>query len=222
MASLLSPMVATCVGCRTIWDYLRNIALGIVIATVLVVVAAWWTGRRGARPGRQSRRARTGQRQKPISDSMAARGFSLVVDELSEGGYSAWSTDSADLRVEAPTLVEMDEKVRQCIRDRLVDKENRELSVAYVWHDSAAAIPTAAGGQPADKSSRPPKSVYLEVRQVPGNGYIAEGEPDLRVTAQTLDRLAPAARAAIAGRWPNAGTRAVPVVTFAWVRSVRM
>ena len=127
-----------------------------------------------------------------------------------------------DLRVEAPTLLAVDEQVRRYLHDRLVGDEKQELSLAYVWEDSERATPAAAGGLPSYKFSRPPRSLYFDVRESPGEGYLAEGESGLGIAAQTLEGLAPAARAEIARRWPDAMANDMPRVTFGWVRMAQV
>jgi hypothetical protein len=48
-------------------------------------------------------------RRKRISQSKASEAFSVVVDERTGGGYTAWSTDDDDLKVEGSTLRGVDE-----------------------------------------------------------------------------------------------------------------
>lgn len=43
-----------------------------------------------------------------------------------------------------------------------------------------------------------------------------------RIAAQTLERLAPAARAEIGRRWPYARAKDMPKVRFGWVRTVQV
>ena len=123
--------------------------------------------------------------------------------------------------MEAPTLLAIDEKVRRYLHDHLVD-EKQEMSLAYLWEDSQKATPAADGGWPPDKPKRPPRSIYLDVRESPGEGYLAEGKPGLRIAAQTLEGLAPAARAEIGRHWPYARAQDRPRVTFGWVRTVQV
>lgn len=162
------------------------------------------------------------QSHKRISHSKAAHGCSVVIDQRSQGGYTAWSTDDDDLRVEAPTLLAVDEQVRRYLRDRLVDDEKQEMSLAYMWEDSEQPTPTAAPDLPSDKLKRPPRSLFFDVRESPGEGYLGEGESGLRIAAQTLEGLAPAARAEIGRRWPRARASDMPKVTFGWVRIVQV
>jgi hypothetical protein len=186
-----------------------------ILAAAVALAAIWdW-----ARQWRRSRVAGAGrQRRTRISPSKASDGFSVVVDERKGGGYTAWSTDDDNLKVEAPTLLAVDEQVRRYLRDRLVDNEKQEMSLAYVWEDAERATPAVAGGLPSDKLKRPPRSLYFDVRESPGGGYLAEGESGLRIAAQTLEGLAPAARAEIRRRWPHARANDMPNVAFGWVR----
>jgi hypothetical protein len=96
------------------------------------------------------------------------------------------------------------------------------MSLAYVWEDSERTTPAAAGGLPPDKLNRPRRSLYFDVRESPGEGYLAEGESGLRIAAQTLEGLAPAARAEIGRRWPHARANDMPKVRFGWVRIVQV
>jgi len=189
-----------------------------ILAGAAAATAIWDWARQRKRSGQAGAR----RSQKRISHSKASDGFHVVIDQRSQGGYTAWSTDDDDLRVEAPTLLGADEQVRRFVHDRLVDDEGQELSLAYVWEDSERATPAAAGGLPPDKLKRPPKSLYFDVRESPGEGYLAEGEVGLRIAAQTLEGLAPAARDAIGRRWPYARGNDMPKVTFGWVRTVRV
>jgi hypothetical protein len=224
VALRLWPALATCRGCKTLGDYVgRALILG-VFTVLLYFVLTWWTGRRRhrSRRGRASTSAATRHHQKSISASRAAQGFTLVVDALEAGGYSARSTDDADLKLEAPTLVEVDDQVRQTIRDHLADNGHIETSLAYVWQDSGAIAPAAAGGHASDKSDRPPKNLHFEVHDATEDGYLAESESGVRITANTLDGLLPAARTEIARRWPGTIGSATSAVTFSWVRNVRI
>ncbi|TMD09015.1 MAG: hypothetical protein E6J01_02940 [Chloroflexi bacterium] len=189
-----------------------------ILAGAAAATAIWdW-----ARQRKRSGQVGAGQSQKRVSHSKAADGFSVVIDHRSQGGYTAWSADDDDLRVEAPTLLAVDEQVRRYLHDRLVGDEKQELSLAYVWEDSERATPAAAGGLPSYKFSRPPRSLYFDVRESPGEGYLAEGESGLGIAAQTLEGLAPAARAEIARRWPDAMANDMPRVTFGWVRMAQV
>jgi hypothetical protein len=188
-----------------------------IVAGAFALIAIWdWTRQR-TRP----RQAAEPQRTKRISKSKAAEGFSVVVDQRSEGGYTAWSTDDDDLKVEAQTLLAVDEEVRRYLHDRLVDDQKQEMSLAYVWEDSQWATPAADGGRPPDKVKRPPRSIYFDVRESP-DGYLAEGESGLRIAAETLEDLAPAARTELGRRWPYARAKDRPRVTFGWVRMVQV
>ena len=189
-----------------------------ILAGAAAATAIWDWARQRKRSGEAGAR----QSQKRISHSKAAGGFSLVIDQPSHGGYTAWSTDDDDLRVEAPTLLAVDEQVRRYLHDRLVDDEKQKMSLAYVWEDSERATPAAADGRPSDKLKRPPRSLYFDVRESPGEGYLAEGESGLRIAAQTLEGLAPAARAEIGRRWPHARANDMPKVTFGWVRMAQV
>jgi hypothetical protein len=193
-------------------------AMKVLVAAV--ALAAIWDW---ARQWRRSRVAGAGrQRRTRISPAKASDGFSVVADERKGGGYTAWSTDDDDLKVEAPTLLAVDEQVRQYLRDRLVDNEKQEMSLAYVWEDPERATPAGAGGLPSDKLKRPPRNLYFDVRESPGEGYLAEGESGLRIAAQTLEGLAPAARAEVGRRWPHARANDMPKVSFGWVRMVQV
>lgn len=198
------------------YDSLRPNAGLKILAGVAAATAIWdWV-----RQSDRSDRARARRPKKRISHSKAARGLSVVIDQRRDGGYTAWSTDDDDLKAEAPSLLAIDEQVRRYVHDRLVADEE-DLSLAYVWEDSGRAAPGVAAGRPPDKVNRPPRSLYFDVRESPGEGYLAEGESGLRVGAQTLEGLAPAARAEIARRWPYARAKDMPKVTFGWVRKVR-
>lgn len=223
VALRLWPTLATCRGCKTLGDYVgRALILG-VFTLLLYLVVVWWMGRRRHRPRRgRSTKAATSQRPKPISAARAAQGFTLVVDTVEGGGYSASSTDDADLRAEAPTLVAVDERVRQTIRDQLADKGHIETSLAYLWQDSGGIAPAAAGGHAGGNSDRPPKNLHFEVHDAAADGYVAESESGVRITANTLDGLLPATRTEIALRWPGAVGSATSAVTFSWVRNVRI
>jgi hypothetical protein len=189
-----------------------------ILAAAAALTAIWdW-----ARQRKRSHQAGAPQRKKRISHSKAAQGFSVVIDQRREGGYTAWSTDDDDLKVEAPSLLAIDEQVRRYVHDRLVDDEKQDASLAYVWEDSERATPAAAGGRPPNKLNRPPRRLYFDVRESPGEGYLAEGEPGLRIAAQTLEGLAPAARAEIGRRWPYARANDMPKVRFGWVRTVQV
>jgi hypothetical protein len=187
-------------------------------AGAFALMAIWDWARQRKRSGQAGAR----QSQKRISRSKAADGFSVVIDRRSQGGYTAWSTDDDNLKVEAPTLLAVDEQVRRYLRDRLVDNEKQEMSLAYVWEDAERATPAVAGGLPSDKLKRPPRSLYFDVRESPGEGYLAEGESGLRIAAQTLEGLAPAARAEVGRRWPHARANDMPKVSFGWVRMVQV
>jgi hypothetical protein len=189
-----------------------------ILAGAFALIAIWdWTRQR-----KRSRQAGARQRKKRISHSKAADGFTVVIDQRSDGGYSAWSTNDDDLKVEAPTVLAIDKQVRRYVRDRLVDDQKQDLSLAYLWEDSQRATPALDGGQPPDKQKRPPKSLYFDVSQSPGDGYVADGESGLRITAETLEGLAPAARAEIGRHWPYARAQEMPKVTFGWVRTVQV
>ncbi len=194
-----------------------NVGLRIA-AGAFALMAIWDWARQRKRSGQAGAR----QSQKRIPYSKAADGFSVVIDPRSQGGYTAWSTDDDDLRMEAPTLLAVDEQVRRYLRDRLVDDEKQEMSLAYVWEDPGRATPGAAGGLPSDKLKRPPRSLYFDVRESPGEGYLAEGESGLRIAAHTLEGLAPAARAEIGRRWPHARASDMPTLTFGWVRMAQV
>jgi len=194
-----------------------NVGLRIA-AGALALMAIWDWARQRKRSGQAGAR----RRQKRISRSKAPDGFSVAIDQRSQGGYTAWSTDDDDLRLEAPTLLAVDEQVRRYLHDRLVDDEKQKMSLAYVWEDAERATPAAAGGLPSDKVKRPPRSLYFEVRESPVEGYLAEGESGLRIAAHTLEGLAPAARAEIGRRWPHARANDMPKVTFGWVRMAQV
>jgi hypothetical protein len=194
-----------------------NVGLRIV-AGAFALMAIWDWARQRKRTGRAGAR----QRMKRVSHSKAADRFTVVIDQRGQGGYAAWSTDDDDLKVEAPTLLAVDEQVRRYLHDHLVDDEKPEVSLAYVWEDSERTTPAAAGGLPPDKLNRPRRSLYFDVRESPGEGYLAEGESGLRIAAQTLEGLAPAARAEIGRRWPHARANDMPKVTFGWVRMVQV
>ncbi len=189
-----------------------------ILAGAAAATAIWDWARQTKRSGQAGGR----QSQKRTSHSKATDGFSVVIDHRSQGGYTGWSTDDEDLRVEAPTLLAVDEQVRRYLHDRLVDDEKQKMSLAYVWEDSERATPAAAGGLPSDKLERPPRSLYFDVRESPGEGYLAEGESGLRIAAHTLEGLAPAARAEIGRRWPHARANDMPKVTFGWVRMAQV
>jgi hypothetical protein len=193
--------------------------VGLRIAAGAFALMAIWDW---ARQRRRSGQANARQSQKRISHSKVADGLNVVIDQRSQGGYTAWSTDDDDLRVEAPTLLAVDEQVRRYLHDRLVDDEKQKMSLAYVWEDAERATPAAAGGLPSDKLKRPPRSLYFDVRESPGEGYLAEGESGLRIAARTLEGLAPAARAEIGRRWPRARANDMPKVTFGWVRMAQV
>jgi hypothetical protein len=189
-----------------------------ILAGVVAATAIWdWVRQR-----ERSDRVRARQSKKRMSHSKAAQRLSVVIDQRGDGGYTAWSTDDDDLKVEAPSILAIDEQVRRHVRERLVENERQDLSLAYVWEDSLPATPGATAGQPPDKLRRPPGGLYFDVRESPGDGYLAEGESGLRIGAQTLEGLAPAARAEIRRRWPHARANDRPKVTFGWVRTVRV
>jgi len=189
-----------------------------ILAGAAAATAIWDWARQRKRSGQAGAR----RSQKRISRSKAPDGFSVVIDQRSQGGYTAWSTDDDDLRVEGPTILAVDEQVRRYLHDRIVDDEKQEMSLAYVWVDSERATPAAAGGLPSDKVKRPPRSLYFDVRESPAKGYLAEGESGLRIAAHTLEGLAPAARAEIGRRWPHARANDMPKVTFGWVRMAQV
>jgi hypothetical protein len=171
---------------------------------------------------RHAQRTREGKPKKPISARKAAEGYSLIVDPRRDGGYLGWSVEDDNLKVAAPSLLGIDEATRSYIREGLGGGSPLELTLAYVWDDAERATPAASADIQIVASSRPPKSLYLEVRESEGNGYVAEGKPDLRISAPTLDELAPAARAEIGRRWRNASRKDMPKVTFAWVRKTQV
>jgi hypothetical protein len=171
---------------------------------------------------RQAQRTPEGKPKKPISARKAAEGYSLIVDPRKDGGYLGWSVEDDNLKVAAPTLLGIDEATRSYIREGLGGGSPLELTLAYVWDDAERATPVASADIQIVASSRPPKSLYLEVRESEGNGYVAEGKPDFRISAPTLDELAPAARAEIGRRWRNASRKDMPKVTFAWVRKAQV
>jgi hypothetical protein len=171
---------------------------------------------------RQAQRTPPGRPKKPISAKRAAEGYSLIVDPRKDGGYLGWSVEDDNLKVAAPNLLGIDEATRNYIREGLGDGPPLDLTLAYVWDDAKRATPEAPADIQTDGSGRPPKSLYLEVRESEGSGYAAEGKPDLRISAPTLDDLAPAARAEIGRRWRNAAAKDMPKVTFAWVRQTRV
>jgi hypothetical protein len=244
MAVLLFGWVLTDLNSKVMWDpgldlrrTLRHVAVAVPAPAILwydsihpsaalkilaaaVALAAIWDW---ARERKRSRAAGGGQqRKKGISPSKASDGFSVVVDERKGGGFTAWSTDDDDLKVEAPTLLAVDEGVRGYVRDRLVYDQKHEVSLAYVWEDSQRATPTSAAGAAPDKRKRPPRSIYLDVRESPGEGYLAEGKSGFRIVAPTLEGLAPAARTEIGTRWPYARSNDMPRVTFGWVRTLQV
>jgi hypothetical protein len=190
---------------------LRILAIALVLTEVQDVVRR-----------RQAKRTPVGRPKKPISARQAAEGYSLIVDPRKDGGYLAWSVEDDNLKVAAPSLLGIDEATRNYIREGLGGGPPLDLTLAYVWDDVERATPEASAGFQIDGSGRPPKRLYLEVRESVGNGYIAEGKPDLRVSALTLDELAPAARAEIGRRWRNASGKDMPKVTFAWVRKAQV
>jgi hypothetical protein len=191
------PLLYRCSGCKTLSDYLISAVSSIVLALVVIGAAMWWSRRQRTR-SRPVRNARH-RTLKPISRAAVTNGYSLVVDRLEAGGYSASSPDDPDLNVEAPTLAALDDRVRRSIRERLTDKTSVDSRLAYVWQDPGPA--------------RPESKIYLDVREASDGGFIAEGVPDLRVSANTLDGLAPAARAVV-GMGPE--------ITLGWVRTVRV
>jgi hypothetical protein len=200
------------------YDALHPIVGLRIVAGACALVAIWDWARQRKRTGRAGAR----QRKKRVSHSKAADGFTVVIDQRGHGGYAAWSTDDDDLKVEAPTILAVDEQVRRYLHDHLVDDEKPEMSLAYVWEDSERTTPAAAGGLPPDKLNRPRRSLYFGVRESPGEGYLAESESGLRIAAQTLEGLAPAARAEIGRRWPHARPNDMPKVSFGWVRMVQV
>lgn len=189
-----------------------------IVAGAFALMTIWDWARQRKRSGQAGAR----QSKKRIPHSKAADGVSVVIDQRGQGGYTAWSADDDDLKVEAPTLLAVDEQVRRYLHDHLVDDEKQEMSLAYVWEDSERATPAAADGLPPDKLNRPPRSLYFDVRESPSEGYLAEGESGLHIAAQTLEGLAPAARAEIGRRWPHARANDMPKVTFGWVRTAQV
>src|SRR6266851_4990362 len=201
------------------YDSLHPSATLKILAAAAALAAIWdW-----ATQWRRSRVAGAGlPRRKRISQSKGSEAFSVVVDERKGGGYTAWSTDDDDLKVEGSTLLAVDEQVRRYVHGHLLDGQTQDVSLAYVWEDSQPSVPAAAAGPPPDKLGRPPRSVYFDVRESPADGYLAEGEPGFRIVAPTLDGLAPAARTAIGARWPSARSKDMPWVIFGWVRTVQV
>lgn len=189
----------------------RIIAIALVLTEVQDVVRR-----------RQAQRTTPGRPKKPISAMKAAEGYRVIVDPRKDGGYVGWSVEDDNLKVAAPSLLGIDEATRNYIREGLGGGPPLELTLGYVWDDAERAAPEASVDIQIDGSSRPPKSLYLEVRESEGNGYVAEGKPDLRISAPTLDELAPAARAEIGRRWHYASRRDMPKVTFAWVRKAQV
>jgi hypothetical protein len=59
-------------------------------------------------------------------------GLSIIIDQESGGGYAAWSTDDDDLKVEAPTLLAVDQQVRRYLHGHLADDERHPVPLAYV------------------------------------------------------------------------------------------
>src|SRR5260370_29502071 len=149
-------------------------------------------------------------RRKRISQSKASEAFSVVVDERNGGGYTAWSTDDDDLKVEGSTLQGVDEQVRRYVHGRLLDGQTQDVSLAYVWEDSQRSVPAAAVGPPPDKLGRPPRRVYFDVREAPADGYLAEAEPGFRIVAPPLDGLAPAPRTRIGPPGPSPPPQDLP------------
>lgn len=190
---------------------LRIFAIALVLTEVQDVVRR-----------RQAQRTATDAPKKPISARKAAEGYSLIVDPGKDGGYVGWSVEDDDLRVAAPSLLGIDEATRNYIRERLGGGPPIDLTLAYVWDDAERATPEATTEIRIDRSSRPPKSLYLEVRESGDKAYVAEGKPELRISAPTLDELAPAARAEIGRRWRYASRKEMPKVTFAWVRKAQV
>jgi len=54
---------------------------------------------------------------------MAAQGFSVVIDQRREGGYTAWSTDDDDLKVE----------VRESPGEALALRAGERYAQGHVW-----------------------------------------------------------------------------------------
>src|SRR5260370_9967263 len=85
-----------------------------ILAGGFALVAIWdWTRQR-----KRSRQAGARRGKKRISHSQADDGFTVVIDQRSDGGYSAWSTNDDDLKVAAPAILAIDEQVRRPVRDR--------------------------------------------------------------------------------------------------------